>query len=74
MIEVLRQVLTALQGANLTLEPSKCVFMAEELNYLEFRIAKGQLKPGNKVEAINKYLVPSDVHEIRPFLELSEFF
>lgn len=47
------QVLTELQKANLTLKPSKCVFMAKELNYLGFRIAKGQLKPGDKVEAIN---------------------
>lgn len=74
MMEVLRQVLTALQRANLTLKPSKCVFMAEELNYQGFRIAKGQLKPGDKVEAINKYPVPSNVHEVRRFLGLSGFF
>jgi len=65
MFEVLESVLRALVGANLTLKPSKCAFGMSTLDYLGFRIAEGEIRPGRKINALSKFPRPRDVHEIR---------
>jgi len=74
MLLDLRRVLSALRAANLTLKPSKCTFGARELDYLDFRISEGTVKPGRKVLAIAKFPRPRDAHEVRRFLGLTGYF
>lgn len=70
----LRMVFEVLRKAKLTLKPSKCIFGAQELDYLGFRISKGKVQPGRKVSAITGYPTPKNVHEVRQFLGLAGFF
>lgn len=74
MLTSLEKVFEALLGANLTLKPSKCTFGAYELDYLGFRITKGEIKPGRKVDAISNFPKPRDSHEVRRFLGLAGYF
>lgn len=60
--------------ARLTLKSFKCKFGAEQLDYLGYRILKGVVKPGRKVEAIINFPVPKDAHELRRFLGFSGYF
>jgi len=70
----LLKVLEALVKARFTLKPAKCHFGAEQLDYLGYRISKGVVKPGRKVEAITNFPIPKDAHEIRRFLGLLGYF
>uniref|UniRef100_A0A2S2PNA9 RNA-directed DNA polymerase n=1 Tax=Schizaphis graminum TaxID=13262 RepID=A0A2S2PNA9_SCHGA len=74
MLEVLELVLKALVRANLTLKPSKCSFGMNTLDYLGFRIAEGEIRPGRKVDALANFPRPRDAHEIRRFLGLAGYF
>lgn len=74
MCSRLQQVLMKTCAANLTLNPNKCVFGADELDYLGFTISAGQIRPGRKVLAIKNYSTPCSVHEVRRFLGLAGYF
>jgi hypothetical protein len=73
MIRDLQKVLETLVKARLTLKPSKCDFIAERLD-LDYQISKGTIKLGRKVEPIENFPMPRDVHEVRRFLGLTGFF
>uniref|UniRef100_A0A2S2R528 RNA-directed DNA polymerase n=1 Tax=Sipha flava TaxID=143950 RepID=A0A2S2R528_9HEMI len=74
MLSKLKQVLEALRGARLTLKPAKCTFGSPQLDYLGFRISKGVVQPGRKVDSIAKFPRPRDIHEVRRFLGLAGYF
>lgn len=74
MLRDLEKILKVLVKARLTLKPAKCNFGAEQLDYLGYRISKGVIKPGRKVEAIDKFPTPKDAHEVRRFLGLTGYF
>lgn len=74
MLEKLNQVFQALRNPQLTLKPTKCYFGERELDFLGFRIAAGEIRPGKKVQAIMEYPQPTDVHSTRRFLGLAGFF
>ncbi|CAB0037714.1 unnamed protein product [Trichogramma brassicae] len=68
-------VFEALRGAGLTINLKKCQFLKDLVIYLGFEISAKGIKPGqNKVDAIAKFPVPRNVHEIRRFLGLTGFF
>lgn len=71
----LRELFEALAKAGLTLKPEKCKFGVDQVDFLGFRISAEGVKPGlNKVQAIEKFDTPEDLHEVRRFLGLSGFF
>ncbi|UYV72237.1 hypothetical protein LAZ67_9002287, partial [Cordylochernes scorpioides] len=75
MIERLRKVLERIRSAKLTLKPSKCEFGRREVEFLGYVISTGGLKPGpRKIKAIEEFPEPKNVHDIRRFLGLTNFF
>ncbi|UYV69407.1 hypothetical protein LAZ67_6003487 [Cordylochernes scorpioides] len=75
MIERLREVLERIISAKLTLKPSKCEFGRREVEFLGYVISTGGLKPGpRKIKAIEEFPKPKNVHDIRRFLGLTNFF
>ncbi|UYV60333.1 hypothetical protein LAZ67_1000859 [Cordylochernes scorpioides] len=75
MIERLREVLERISSAKLTLKPSKCEFGRREVEFLGYVISTGGLKPGpRKIKAIEEFQEPKNVHDIRRFLGLTNFF
>lgn len=64
MCSRLRQVLMKTRAANLTLNLNKCVFGADEQDYLGFTISSGHIRPGRKVSAIKDYPTPCSVNEV----------
>ncbi|UYV66538.1 hypothetical protein LAZ67_4002004, partial [Cordylochernes scorpioides] len=75
MIERLREVLERIRSAKLTLKPSKCEFGKREVELLGHVISTGGLKPGpRKIKAIEEFPEPKNVHDIRRFLGLTNFF
>jgi len=74
MLEVLEVVLRALVETNLTLKPSKCSIGMSTLDYLGFRIAEGEVRPGRKIDALSNFPRPRDAHEVRRFLGLAGYF
>lgn len=75
MLVRLRQVLSAISNAKLTLKITKCEFGKSQLEYVGFIIGNGQVQPGpRKVDAIENFPNPRNVHEVRRFLGLTSFF
>lgn len=70
----LRSVLSALRDAKLTLHSNKCIFIAQEIEFLGFRLSANGLKPGeNKIGVIKNYVILKNVHEVRRFMGLISF-
>jgi hypothetical protein len=60
-------------GIKINLE--KCVFGSTYVSYLGFRLTESGIKPGSdKLKAVAAAKPPSNVHEIRQFLGLCNFF
>lgn len=71
----LRNVLEVLKEANLTLNLSKCHFFGTCIDYLGYEISSEGIKPGlRKIEAVESFKPPSNVHEVRQFIGLASFF
>lgn len=69
------QVLQVFKDANLTLRLKKCASAKDSVNFLGFRLNGGQVQRGEaKINAIAQCSTPQNVHDIRQFLGLSEFF
>ena len=67
----LHAVLTRLSERGLTLNKQKCVFGANEVEFLGHRLSSDGVHPGSgKVEAILNASQPRDVSEVRSFLGL----
>ncbi|CAB0033029.1 unnamed protein product, partial [Trichogramma brassicae] len=61
--------------AGLTMNIRKCQFLKSSVTYLGLEVSANGIKPGQgKVEAIKRFPVPKNVHEIRRFLGLTVFF
>jgi hypothetical protein len=68
-------VLGCLVQHNIKINLQKCVFGSKEVSYLGFRLTEEGIKPGtDKLKAVRNAPQPSNVHEIRQFLGLCNFF
>ena len=71
----LRLVLDILKSKNLTVAWHKCKFYQKELLFVGHIIGEAGVKADPaKVSAVNKYPQPSDVHQLRCFLGMSNYF
>lgn len=73
--EHLRTVLSRLDEYGITINPSKCVFGKNEVNFLGFTVnSEGIKPPTEKVKAISEYPKPKTVEELRRFLGMLNFY
>lgn len=71
----LEQVFSRLQGAGLVLNKNKCRFFQESVTYLGFIIDRnGVHKSPEKVSAMINCKPPSNVHELKSFLGLVNYY
>ena len=71
----LRQVFDRIREAGLKLKPTKCRFVAPEVEYLGHVLTPEGLKTNPAtVSAVREFPVPTNVKEVRGFLGLSSFY
>ena len=71
----LRAVFEKFKKAELKLKPSKCKFFMQELTYLgHVGSTNGIQTDSKKVKAICKWPVPTNVTEVRSFLEFTNYY
>lgn len=74
-IKHLQVILERIKNANLTIKPSKCKFVQEEVKYLGHVVGKGKRSPAElKVKAIQNFPTPTCKTEIRAFLGLAGYY
>ncbi|XP_049886412.1 uncharacterized protein K02A2.6-like [Pectinophora gossypiella] len=74
-LRTLDAVLNKLQKFGLRVKKSKCVFMADEVNYLGYIVSKQGIRADpSKIEAIKNMPTPSNVSELRSFLGMVNFY
>lgn len=74
-LETLEEVLTRLKEAGLRLKRGKCVFLADEVEYLGHRVdAQGLHPTGAKVRAIDEAPEPRNVTELKAYLGLLNYY
>ena len=74
-LQSLDQLFDRLQAHNLKVNLKKCVFGSKDVMYLGFHLTEDGIKPGiDKLKAVKQTLPPKNVHEIRQFLGLCNFF
>lgn len=75
MFHKLKSIFDLLKNANLTLNIKKCFFFQSEIDYLGFEISEEGLKPGSKkIQAVQDFPRPTNVHQVRQFVGLASFF
>lgn len=71
----LEQVFRRLRDANLKLSPKKCHLFRNKVNYLGHVVSeKGIAVDSEKVDAVEKWPIPKDKHELRSFLGLCTYY
>lgn len=71
----LENVLKMFSKAGLTLKLSKCLFFGVSVDYLGFEVSQDGIRPGSrKIEAVEKFPIPRNQHNVRQFLGLASFF
>ncbi|KAL0415859.1 UNVERIFIED_CONTAM: Retrovirus-related Pol polyprotein from transposon [Sesamum latifolium] len=74
-VEHLRQVLTRLREHELYGNVSKCSFAQETISFLGHIVERGHIRmDSKKVQAIEEWRPPSDVHDLRSFLGLANYY
>ncbi|KAL0411015.1 UNVERIFIED_CONTAM: Retrovirus-related Pol polyprotein from transposon [Sesamum latifolium] len=74
-VEHLRQVLTRLREHELYAKVSKCSFAQETISFLGHIVERGCIRMDpKKVQAIEEWQPPSDVHDLRSFLGLANYY
>jgi hypothetical protein len=74
-VEHVRLVLEALNQAGLKVKASKCDFARNSVGFLGFLVTSEGLKVDpKKIEAVLKWLPPSDLHGVRSFLGFCNFY
>ncbi|CAM1319420.1 Uncharacterised protein r2_g2776 [Pycnogonum litorale] len=74
-LETLAELFKRLQSANLRLRLDKCEFAKPKVKYLGVIISgEGTSPDPEKVRAIDRFPVPSSIHELRSFLGLVRFY
>jgi hypothetical protein len=71
----LENVLQRFDQANLQLHPGKCVFAKPQVQYLGYTLSeRGVSASPDKVKAVQNYLTPKGVKDVRAFLGLTSFY
>jgi hypothetical protein len=74
-LAVLRETLEMLRTTGLTLKLSKCYFLRTTIEYLGYVISEAGVQPSNlKIDAVDKFPTPQNVHQVRQFLGLTGYF
>lgn len=74
-LDSLDQLFTRLNKNGLKINLKKSFFGCEEVSYLGFRLTPNGVLPGiDKLKAVREALPPSNVHEVRQFMGLCNFF
>ncbi|KAL0401378.1 UNVERIFIED_CONTAM: Retrovirus-related Pol polyprotein from transposon [Sesamum latifolium] len=74
-IEHLRQVLARLREYELYAKVSKCSFAQETISFLVHIVERGRIRMDpKKVQAIEEWKPSSDVHDLRSFLGLANYY
>ncbi|CAG2223037.1 unnamed protein product [Mytilus edulis] len=74
-LNTLSEVLSRFKRIGIRLKKQKCVFMAEEVVYLGFKINKHGIYPvESKVEAIDKAPSPTNVTELKAYLGMLNYY
>src|SRR5436309_14011105 len=64
-----------LKEAGLYLEPSKCQFHVQEVEFLGFIVGNNGVRMDPvKVESVTSWPTPKSPHDVRMFLELANFY
>jgi hypothetical protein len=73
--EKLRDIFERLEQANFKIQPEKCVFATDTVEYLGHICTPLGIQPDpKKVRAIKEYPVPKTVRDIRAFVGLAGYF
>ena len=73
--EHLEQVFGALAEANLKIKPSKCRFFEEQVVYLGHTLTRAGITTEDvKVEKIKQWPTPRNLHDVRSFLGLANYY
>ena len=73
--EIVLEVLCHLEENNLYIKSEKCTFQTTEGDFLGMIVEKDGIKMDQeKVKAILNWLAPSNIKEVRSFLELANFY
>ena len=71
-LEHLTKVFACLREANLKLNPKKCKFMSEEVEYLGHIVTPQGLKPNQtNLDAVKEFPIPTNLKQLRQFLCLT---
>lgn len=74
-IDLLRQVLTRLSGANLAINLSKCFFFRKQLKYLGYVVDESGLHTDpDKIRAITEFPTPSCRKDVKRFLGTASYY
>ena len=74
-VEKLQRVFDRLRGANFRIQPDKCQFAIDKVEYLGYIVTSEGVKPDpSKVKAIREYPQPKNVKEIRSFVGLASYY
>ena len=74
-LEILEKLFDRLRQHGLKINLPKSFFGAVEVSYLGFKLTPTGIKPGtDKLKAVEKALPPKDIHEVRQFMGLCNFF
>ncbi|CAC5420629.1 unnamed protein product [Mytilus coruscus] len=74
-LNTLSEVLSRFKRTGIRLKKQKCVFMAEEVVYLGFKINKQEIYPvESKVEAIDKAPSPTKATELKAYLGMLNYY
>lgn len=72
--EHLKVVLDAFKREQLYLNPKKCAFSKDKIEYLGYTVEEERVKPSpERVQAIQEYATPTTTSELRRFLGLANF-
>ena len=71
----LQQVFSTLQSAGLRVNPAKCVFAQQAVDFLGHQVTAGGIRPLQKhVEAVENFPPPTTVQQLQRFLGLLNFY
>jgi hypothetical protein len=74
-VEHFRRVFEILSEQKFYVKPSKCIFGAREVDYLEHIISQEGVQVDNcKIEAVQSWPPPKTIIELRGFLSLTEYY